>query len=238
MLKKWRTNIRFYVLLASFAVSLALYVWVRVMVPAGLPRTIRLTQLYALTALIYLYVTLLIGPAVYSFRSLPWRGHIYRARRAIGVSTFYFACLHAYLAFFKQLGGFSGLGFLSSRYLLAIILSFTALVIFFLMTITALDKAVKRLTFRRWKMLHRFVYLAGVLVLVHALMLGTHFSDLSQAIPQISFIALACLLFLEARRFDAYLKSKRANLPTFGLATTLLIGNVIAYIIYMVFPRR
>ncbi len=131
-----------------------------------------------------------------------------KARRALGVSAFYFGLLHGLFAFFGQLGGFAGLGFLSSKYLLAISLSFIALVILFLMTVTSFDFMVAKLTYPKWKFLHRFVYIAGVLILLHALMLGTHFSDLSSTIPQIFFSALAILLLLEANRFDTYLQKK------------------------------
>lgn len=212
MFTKLSKNVRFYVLIASGLWSLAIYGWVIHTFPDGTIQTIRLTQLYALTALGYLYTTLLIGPVIFTFRSLPGRGHIFRARRALGVSTFYFAALHAYLAFFKQLGGLAGLGFLSNRSLLAISLSATALVILLLLTLTSFDRMVTKLTFRRWKFLHRFVYLAGVLILIHALLLGTHLSDLSAKIPQGLFVALVFLLFLEARRFDAYLQTKITRL--------------------------
>lgn len=164
-----------------------------------------LTQLYGLTALAYLYAALLIGPAVYTFKRLPWWGGVYRARRAIGVSVVYFGWLHAYLAFFKQLGGLAGLSLLSARYLTAISLSFTALVILTLMASTSSDVMVARLTFRRWKLLHRFVYLAGFFIVVHSLLVGTHFQDLTQPLPRVAFGLLVFLLVLQARRFDAYL---------------------------------
>lgn len=229
-------NIRFYVLVASLLLSCTIYGWVANNIPAGSLPIIRLTQLYAFTALAFLYLTLLIGPAIYTFRFLPWRGPLFRARRALGVSAFCFACLHAYFAFFKQLGGFAGLGFLDSKYLWAISLSFTALVILGLMAATSFDRIVKLLTFRRWKLLHRFVYLAGFFILIHALLLGTHFSDLASLIPQIIFIALAFLLFLEARRLDAYLEKKMPAAPRFGLTTTLFLASFITYAFFTFLP--
>ncbi len=141
-----------------------------------------------------------------------------KARRAIGVSAFFFALLHENLAFFGQLGGFSGLSFLSSKYLLAISFSSIALVILFLMAATSFDFVIVKLTFRKWKLLHRFVYLAGFFIMIHALMLGTHFSDLSGLIPEIFFVALVFLLFLETLRIDAFLANRFVNMPRFGLA--------------------
>lgn len=202
-------NVRFYVLVFSLLLSAVIYGLVIYIIPESSLRVTTLTQMYALTAITYLYVTLLIGPAVYMFKWLPWRGYIHRSRRAIGVSVFYFASLHASLAFFGQLGGFKGLFFLNRNYLIAITLSFTALVILACMAATSFDVMVRRLGGQRWKMLHRFVYVAGVLIIVHAFLLGTHFAVLSNLIPRIFFVAMACLLLLEGGRVAAYLERRR-----------------------------
>ena len=209
-------NIRFYVLVFSFLLLFGESFWVKLAYEGRTLQTIRLTQVYALTALAYLYLALLIGPLTYTFKFLPFRGQIYRARRSIGVSAFFFGLLHGYVAFFKQLGGFEGLGFLSGKYLLAISFSFMALIILTLMAATSFDFMVRKLTFPKWKLLHRFVYLAAVFILIHALMLGTHFADLSQTIPTLFFIAFALLLLLEGLRIDAYFAKKSITLPRVG----------------------
>lgn len=224
-------NIRFYVLVSSLTLSLGLYLWVRLAIPAGGSLlTIRLTQLYALAAVIYLYFSLLIGPLVYVFRWIPFRGSMFKARRAIGVSAFYFGFLHAYLAFFDQLGGFEGLGYLSNTYLLAIGFSFSALVIMFFMTLTTFDRVIGKMGFTKWKFLHRFVYLAGVFILIHALMLGTHFAALSALIPKIFFVALSFLLILEANRIDAWFIRKFPSLPRIGVTRVALITALVVYV--------
>ncbi|HSX18543.1 MAG TPA: ferric reductase-like transmembrane domain-containing protein [Candidatus Saccharimonadales bacterium] len=230
-------NIRFYILIFSFSLSLFFYFWVGRTIPDGSLRPIRLGEFYALTAAVYLYVVLLIGPAVYSFKFLPWRGQIFKARRALGISVFYFGLLHAYIEFFQQLGGFSGLGFLDNKYLLAITLSSSALFILSLMAATSFDFMVRKLTFTKWKILHRFVYLAAIFILIHALLLGTHFTDLSTLIPQIFFGAIAVLLILEANRFDAFLAGKFVNLPKFGLTLTVVIVAITTYFVYSFLPN-
>ncbi|MBI3255702.1 MAG: ferric reductase-like transmembrane domain-containing protein [Candidatus Andersenbacteria bacterium] len=169
-------------------------------------RVASLTQYYALLAFAYLYLALLIGPAVYSFHWLPWRGHIYRARRAVGFSAFIFAQLHAEIAFWGQLGGIKGLPSLPANYVIAITLSSIALLILTLMAATSFDKMVQRLGMKRWKLLHRFIYLASFLVLIHALMIGSHFADMDTAVFRVSFVALVLLLWLEANRLAAYLQ--------------------------------
>ncbi len=231
-------NIRFWVVSFSIILSIIIFVIVKTTVPSGTIQIIKLTQIYALTAVTYLYVVLMATPITRYFKFLPFRSEYIKSRRALGVSTFYFACLHGYLAFFKQLGGFSGLGFLSSKYLIAITLSFIALLIFTFMAATAFDSMVEKLSFEKWKFLHRFVYLAGVLILIHALMLGTHFSNLSTTIPKIFFSALSVLLILEAKRFDDFLNQKFENLPSFGLAGLIIFGVIIYFLPKYVFTAN
>src|SRR5689334_7306781 len=152
------TNIRFYVLVFSAIWAAAAYIYIKQTIPSEQTQTIRLTETYALTSLTYLYLALLATPLTRFFTFLPFRSQYVRARRAIGVSAFFFGLLHATNAFFFLLGGFEGLGFLSDKYLLAISLSFTALVILSLMAMTSFEFMVNKLTYPKWKMLHRLVY--------------------------------------------------------------------------------
>lgn len=227
-------NIRFYVLLFSILLSVGWYIWVRQTVPDGTLQLIRLTEHYGLTALVYLYFALLAGPFCYQMRWFPFRPQYMRARRAIGVSAWYFGVLHAYLAFFKQLGGFAGLPYLNKNYLIAISLSFTALLVLTAMAATSIDKVIAWMGFAKWKFLHRFIYLAGIVILVHALMLGSDFQNLSGLVPRIAFVFLAFLFFLEVRRVDAYLERKWAIPPGFGF-TALGLMVVIGAGIMLVF---
>lgn len=223
-LKSLLTNLRFYILAFSVVLSGVIYLYVITTHAGGATQLILLEQSYALTAITFLYLALLAGPFCFTFRttlSPKFRAKYLFARRAIGVSAFYFAFIHANLVFFGQLGGFAGLAFLDTTYLVAIFCSGTALMILFLMAITSFDKVITKMTFPKWKALHRFVYLAGILIIIHALLLGTHFSNLSGAIPQLSFVAIAFLLLLEAPRLDK-LFAKRINVPQFGLGFVLM----------------
>lgn len=194
-------NVRFYVLLFSLILSVLIYFssW----------NITQLTQTYALTAAAFLYFTLLAGPLCYMFKFLPFRVQYIKARRAIGVSTFYFGLLHAYFAFFGELGGFGNLSNLPGKYLIAIALSFTALIILTLMSATAFDFMIEKLGFKNWKFLHRFIYLVGIFILIHALLIGSHFQN-DGLIRSVSFVLIAFLLILEIPRvikfFGKYLK--------------------------------
>jgi len=235
-MKNLFSNIRFYVLLTSAVFSLLVYLYITITIPLEQLQIIRLTQIYALTSLTFLYLALLAGPFCYTFKALPFRGHYLKARRAIGVSAFYFGLLHACFAFFGQLGGFEGLGFLSSKYLLAIVLSFTALIILFLMAATSFDFMVAKLSFPKWKILHRFVYLAGIFILIHALMLGTHFQDLFGYVPQLVFAGLAFLLFLEGMRIDDWIQKQFGTLPKFNYASVVVLGVILTGLLYFFLP--
>lgn len=208
---------------------------IKLIVPGSTLQSIRIGQVFALTSVAYLYLALFISPFYYSFPNLKFKSQIIKARRGLGVSAFYFGLLHGSFEFFLQLGGFAGLGFLSNKFLLAISFSFTALVILAIMATTSFDFMIKKMGYAQWKMLHRFVYLAGILILIHALMLGTHFINLSEVIPTIFFVALALLLLLEAQRVDGYLNKKGFVLPRFSLlfvvSALLLRGALFTYII-------
>jgi DMSO/TMAO reductase YedYZ heme-binding membrane subunit len=230
----WRRNVRVYILAGSILLSALIYVGVKATVASGSLQTIRLTQIYALTSVAYLYVTLLAGPLTKLFTGLPFRGQYLKARRALGVSAFWFGLLHANMAFFGQLGGFGGLGFLSRRYLIAISLSATALLILFMMTATASDAAVEKLGFKNWKRLHRLVYLAGILILIHAAMLGTHFADLAAVIPRLLLAAVVVLMSLHAiGLYRKWTLASEANTPK-AVLTVLAAGLVTGGLAYYV----
>lgn len=235
-MNKLFSNIRFYVLFSSILISVGVFLYIFFTIPEGILQIIRLTQIYALLAVFYLYLALICTPLTQLFLSFPARGTYIKARRAIGVSAFYFAVLHASLAFFGQLGGFDGLSFLSGKYLLAIFFSFTALVILTLMAGTSFEFIIVKLTYPKWKFLHRFVYLAALLIVIHALMLGTHFTDLSGLIPQIFFVALTLLIVLEALRFDRYLQNKFSIVPRFGIAFLVVSVLSISLLIPLLLP--
>lgn len=206
------TYIRPLVLAFSFTVALGILALVLSTTSSPDLQLIRLTDSYSFAALIFLYIALLASPLYAAFPNAPLRIFYIKARKAIGVSAFFFALIHASLAFFGLIGGFSNFLSLPAKYLIAIILSATALFILSIMALTSLSYFIVKLG-TWWKPLHRLVYVAGVFIIVHALLVGPHFQDLSRPIPQISFTLLFILLALEALRFYRYLISKFKTLP-------------------------
>ena len=146
--------------------------------------------------------------------------------------AFYFALLHGAIALFGELGGFTGLSYLDFQTVNVIFVGFIAIFIMFLLAITSFDFIVKKITFQRWKLLNRLIYLAGILILVHVTLIGVNYSPISGIIPQITFLGVALLLLMESPRFDNLLK-KIMYIPTFGSSFTIIA--VVLGIIYFSF---
>lgn len=197
-------NVRFYILIFSVLLSLIFSYLVSIMIPSA-SQTLRITQIYALTAGVFLYLALLAGPFCYNFKT-PFNSLYIKARRAIGVSAFYFAFLHYTYALFGVIGGIPAIFSLPSKYLIALSFSYPALFILFLMTITSFDFVIKKMTFKKWKFLHRFVYVAGIFILIHALLIGEHFQSINVVSITIS-IPIFFLIYLEAKRIISNLKT-------------------------------
>lgn len=189
-------NLRFYVLLTSAIVAVVEYLLVvQTTTSEGLIPTV-LAQVYALTAVIYLYAAILCGPLTKLALWLPFRSQYVFARRAIGVSAFFFVLLHVRFGLYDVLGGPFALLQLPVRYQIAVLLGNIAFLILMLMAATSFDYMIQKLTFNRWKRLHQFVYLAGFAVVIHATLIGSHFANIWSPIPMIMYIATAVLIIL------------------------------------------
>ncbi len=220
------TRIRPLIYAASAVWALAVFAYVITQFGTNDLIKIRLVQIYALTAIVFLYKALLITPFYGAFPNFPGKVLAVKARKAIGICAFWFGSLHGLLAFFGTLGGFAGLGFLSTKFLLGIGLSSFALLLLTIMAITS----IRRLTHRYnipWRVIHKIVYVAGVLVLIHALMLGTHYIDLHSTIAVITFILVAFLVLLQANRIDNYLEKTMPPWPRVGVVTVAILVIVV-----------
>jgi sulfoxide reductase heme-binding subunit YedZ len=114
------------------------------------------------TALILLILSLACTPIniIFGFKQ------VMRVRRALGLYAFVYAGLH-FLTFVGLDYGFDldliGLGILDQRYVLV---GFAAGLLLLPLAITSTKDWQKRLG-KNWKRLHRLVYLAGILAIVH-----------------------------------------------------------------------
>ncbi len=200
------SNIRFYILAMTFVVSIAVVSWLQLTIASDQLFYIRLQQVYGLLAVVLLYGAILLTPLSKIVRNKSRLSVALFSRRAIGVSAAYFAILHTVIAVLDQVGGLANLMLLPDRFKLAFLLGGIALLILIIMAATSFDAVIKKLTFKRWKAIHSYVYLAGVLIIVHVWLIGTH-SDIT-GIRIASAAALAVLFALESNRIVAKIAAR------------------------------
>lgn len=209
-------NSRFYILSFSFLASVAIFSWLRLHIDSDQLLFIRLQQIFGFVCLLFWYAALIISPIGYVIGKNRMT-HINFTRRAIGVSAFYYALLHAVIALWGQLGGPGEITRLPSLFQWSLYGGFVALFVLFLMAITSFDRVITFMTFRRWKWLHRLVYAAGVIVILHIWSIGTHLAYSGVQIA--ALIMLATLAGLELFRII-----KTLNKKYFALGRAELFG--------------
>jgi len=109
---------------------------------------------------------LLVVLAVTPLRRLTGWNALVQLRRMLGLFAFFYACVHftVYMALDLQFDwGFIGEDIAKRPY---ITVGFTALLLLLPLAATSTNKMMRRLG-RRWKRLHRLVYLIGVLGVIH-----------------------------------------------------------------------
>ncbi|MBE0592485.1 MAG: sulfoxide reductase heme-binding subunit YedZ [Gemmatimonadales bacterium] len=126
------------------------------------------THRTGLTALVLLLATLAVTPA----RELSGFGALAVLRRPLGLFAFAYAVLHV-LTYAVDQTYLSGLG-LSPQAIAEdirtrpyITVGFSAFVLLVPLAVTSTTDWIKRLGAARWRRLHRLVYVAGVLVVLH-----------------------------------------------------------------------
>ncbi|HEU5218303.1 MAG TPA: protein-methionine-sulfoxide reductase heme-binding subunit MsrQ [Gemmatimonadales bacterium] len=117
------------------------------------------------TALIILFVTLSVTP----LRRLTGLNGLVKVRRLIGNFAFFYALVHfsIFLVFDLELSFGSLAGEIVKRPWITV--GFSALVLLGVLAITSPQAMVRRLGGKRWQAIHRLVYLAAVLAIVHFL---------------------------------------------------------------------
>ena len=136
-------------------------------------------------ALRFLLLTLAITP----FRQIFRMAEIARLRRMIGLFTFFYASIH-FLSWMAFILGFRWLAIaeeLVERPYITV--GFLAYVILFLLGVTSTNSMVRRLG-KNWKRLHKFIYAASILAIVHLLWILR--TDVTEAV--IYGVLLAILL--------------------------------------------
>lgn len=200
-------NNRFYVLLFAFLASIFVVCLLRVQVADDQLYYIQLEQTFGLLCMVMLYLTLIVSPIKNMIGTPEWMKNLIFARRATGVSATYFALLHAGVALWGELGGLSGLGLLPDKFVWPLIYGAAALVILCVLAFISLDKLVALMGYPRWKWLQRWVYLCGILIIMHVWAIGVHFGP--GPIRDICLVFLVILFGLESWRIADFLAERR-----------------------------
>lgn len=153
-----------------------------------------ITHFTGKTALALLTVTLAVTP----LRALTGMVALPRVRRLVGLFAFAYATLHL-LVYFAFDRGFVlaelGEDIAKRPY---ITVGFTAWTILLALAVTSPAGAARRLGGRRWKAIHRFVYLAAALAVLH---FGwAQKKDLAPLLPFAAALAVVVVLRLAAAR--------------------------------------
>lgn len=202
-------NSRFYILCGSLLVSGIVFAWLRIAITNDQLFYIRTQQIFGLLCIVFWYGAMIISPLGYVIGKQRMK-HVEFARRAIGVSAFYFAALHSGVALWAQLGGPAQLQYLPELFRWSLIAGAGGLIILGVMAATSFNAVVNYMTPKRWKVLHRFVYAAGILVIIHIWSIGTHMAYTGVQIA--AFVALVALLGLEFYRLAKVLNDKYFHL--------------------------
>ncbi|MES2876661.1 MAG: ferric reductase-like transmembrane domain-containing protein [Patescibacteria group bacterium] len=221
------SNSRFYVLVSTVLLSIIVVAFFRLTISSDQLFYIRTQQFYGLLCIFYWYTALIISPIGYVIGKQRTK-HIEFARRAIGVSAAYFAVLHAAVALWGQLGGFRGVGGLSPLFQWSLLAGLFGVVVLLLMAATSFDGVIKFMTFRRWKWLHRLVYVGGILAVLHIWSLGTHVGY--GGIQLVAFVALVVLSGLEMFRLVTILARKHTSLANKRVFYSLFAGLWLVWI--------
>lgn len=230
----WQKRLGVVILISSFMLSIVIFAYAVTIITDKRLQNIRIVQFYALASVIFLYVTLLISPLYSAFSSLPLRIYAITSRRALGISAFYFGLLHSLFAFFGLLNGFDGWSFLGNKYKFPVLLGLFVMLILAILASTSFSWVIRKLG-RKWKYLHRLIYLASIILIFHILILGTHFHDILQNIPQTFADAVIVLLLLEGGRLDKHL-SKKYGKDSDIRTLSFIFFILLSLVMFVLFP--
>ena len=226
-------NSRFYILATSFLLSVAVISFFRLQIPSDQLYFIRTEQVFGLLGVLFWYAALVISPIGYVIGKHRIK-KLEFARRAIGVSAFYFVSLHGVIALWGQLGGVSELQHLPTLFKWSLLGGAVAFSILLVMALTSFDKVVAFMTYRKWKWLHRLVYIGGVVAVLHIWTVGTHLAYTNVQLA--AFIALVILSGLELYRTTKLLNDKYFHLDKTELVTLYVTSWVLVSAIILLMP--
>ncbi len=122
----------------------------------------------AFAGAILIGISLLIGPLSRVFPSINY----IRYRREFGVLGLTFAIVHIISVIYYYALGFSSMFFSLNPYTNPVLFGIVAFVLYLPIYFTSTDWAITKLGAKGWKIIHRFVYVAWILTVLHFLLVN------------------------------------------------------------------
>ena len=189
--------IKNYIILITYIILLTpipVYFYLGLMNRLGPDPVKFLEHKYGELALIFLILTLSITPLLKIFKV-----NLTKYRRCFGLVTFYYVIFHIliYLIFDIGLSLDLLVSDLKKRYY--IIAGFFSFMLLVPLAVTSSDKAVKRLSPKYWKRLHRLVFIALSLSIIHFILLSKTWT-----IELLAYTLTAIIILLLRIKFNKY----------------------------------
>ncbi len=206
----------------------------------------QLTRYYALTALFGVFIVLIPGLVNIYFPGFAFNELLVHSRRALGVSTFFFALFHSVIDYFYSLSGsIQFIYFLPDVQRFSFIFSIIAILIMFLMAATSFIDAITLLGYKKWKLLHRFIYPAAGLILFHTFTIGSHFVNPQALFPSLVISFVLVFMLLEAGATAKFImkdkvpmQDKNRNIGLYARIATVAVVALFAGFVALTAPQQ
>ncbi len=187
-------------------------------------------NLIGIFALIFLYLSLLPSPLYEVFPNLPGKLLFQRAKKALGISSFFFAAAYATILWLAlQRVADPGPVELEVGQMVSAYTGAGALFILAVLAVTSI-KAIKQRIRPWWKTLHRSVYLAAGLLAIHV----GNFSSSRTISPKfvVAYLLIEFLLLIQLIRFDRFF---RGRYPTLSRSIVSMGFPLVSLLLFWVF---
>lgn len=221
--KHWRYVLTFALLGLAFWMIEFLYQYY-ILIPGSLQSS--LIRSFSLTGATLIGIALLIGPIAKLF---PSKNYI-KERRAFGVLGFTFIILHV-IAVMNYLYGFNIPLLVADKnpYANPALFGAIAFIIYIPLFLTSTDWANEKLGYYKWKFIHRFVYMAWILSVLHFIQVNP---PLLLNPAGYLLLAVSALVFMsELAAFAKHVKTNRGINMLIGILL-ILAGGILFYFAY------
>ena len=220
VLRHWVRGIRFYLGLAILYITITVWLWVERAYTGSSLYGIRAEEAYAWLATVFLIAALGIGPVYHVFRNLAGKRIAFESRRLLGIGAAWFASLHVLIAY-GSLFRFSNPLSLPGTYQRSFLLGSLVWLILLVMAFTSCNAAMRKLGVW-WFRIHRLVYLAAVVIILHAFKIGTHASSVGY-VTGFATVSLVLLLLHSAAIAKQGKQASGSQLAAIMLMTIALV---------------